>query len=71
MSELLVDCPVCGKKVNFKKAEYRPFCCEKCQLIDLGHWFSESYSIASNSPLSEEDISQIEQHIEGRDEENE
>lgn len=24
---------------------YRPFCCERCQLIDLGNWFGERYSM--------------------------
>ena len=23
----------------------RPFCCERCQLVDLGRWFGEGYSI--------------------------
>jgi hypothetical protein len=24
---------------------YRPFCCERCRLIDLGAWADESYRV--------------------------
>jgi hypothetical protein len=24
---------------------YRPFCCERCRLIDLGAWAEESYRV--------------------------
>ncbi len=40
-----VACPHCKKKFNYFESEFRPFCCEKCRLIDLGHWLSESYSV--------------------------
>ena len=33
-----VQCPQCGKKLNYGVCEFRPFCSERCQLIDLGHW---------------------------------
>lgn len=42
---LSVKCPTCEKKFNYYKSEFRPFCCEKCKMIDLGHWFDESYTI--------------------------
>ena len=41
-----VACPNCGKTVAWTSASrYRPFCSERCQLIDLGAWASESYRI--------------------------
>ena len=47
MTKILeVDCPTCKKNVQWnEKSEYRPFCSERCKLIDLGEWASESYSI--------------------------
>ena len=27
-------------------AAYRPFCCQRCQLIDLYHWFEGNYRIS-------------------------
>lgn len=40
------SCPICNKKTILTKANpYRPFCSERCQIIDLGAWADESYSI--------------------------
>jgi endogenous inhibitor of DNA gyrase (YacG/DUF329 family) len=39
-------CPGCGRA--FKPAAdspWRPFCSERCQLIDLGGWLSERHAI--------------------------
>lgn len=39
-------CPTCGKMIIWTKAEtWRPFCSERCQLIDLGEWLSEEKRI--------------------------
>ena len=48
MSEkkIFVNCPTCKKKFSYYSSEFRPFCCERCKLIDMGHWYEESYSIA-------------------------
>jgi endogenous inhibitor of DNA gyrase (YacG/DUF329 family) len=43
---LEVDCPHCGKRVPWtKKSRWRPFCSERCRLIDLGQWFEEEHAI--------------------------
>ena len=45
----IVECPTCGSKVEWsEKAKWRPFCSERCKLIDLGAWADEQYSIASS-----------------------
>ena len=45
-----VPCPYCQKSVEWKKEnKYRPFCSERCKLIDLGEWNSERYSIETTS----------------------
>ena len=42
----VVSCPRCGKPVEWKAASaYRPFCSERCRLIDLGAWATESYRV--------------------------
>ena len=42
----LVSCPQCGKPVPWDPTNpYRPFCSERCRLIDLGQWATESYRI--------------------------
>jgi uncharacterized protein len=41
-----VLCPQCGKKVAWvAKNRFRPFCSERCKLIDLGLWAAEDYRI--------------------------
>ena len=35
-------CPQCGKTADNR---FRPFCSERCKLIDLGAWASESYRV--------------------------
>ena len=55
----IVDCPTCGKKVEWtEQNKYRPFCCVRCKQIDLGAWAEEKYSIpAVNPPETPEDDS--------------
>ncbi len=38
-------CPICRKPVDWNQADTRPFCSERCRLIDLGEWFDESRRI--------------------------
>lgn len=46
MNARLVNCPQCGKPVMWDVANRcRPFCSERCRLIDLGAWAAESYRI--------------------------
>ena len=52
-----VDCPTCLKKVSWvQENSFRPFCSERCKLIDLGEWASGSYAIAGESVSGEEDL---------------
>ncbi|MFN0124609.1 MAG: DNA gyrase inhibitor YacG [Blastocatellia bacterium] len=38
-------CPNCRQETTWEENEWRPFCSERCQLIDLGRWASEDYRI--------------------------
>ena len=40
-----MKCPICEKQVKFKDNPFRPFCSERCKLVDLEHWFEGSYII--------------------------
>jgi hypothetical protein len=54
----LVTCPQCGNvsEYNIENA-FRPFCSERCSLVDLGQWASEGYRIpvAGNADLIDSD----------------
>ena len=46
MPTKIVRCPQCGgESVWSADNRFRPFCCERCKLIDLGAWASESYRV--------------------------
>jgi len=45
MTERKITCPICKKKVAWEDNPFRPFCSERCRLIDLGKWASEDYRI--------------------------
>lgn len=61
----LVKCPNCGKETEYKGNEFRPFCTERCKMIDFGAWADEEFAIpAEHSELSEEDIREIEKEFE-------
>jgi endogenous inhibitor of DNA gyrase (YacG/DUF329 family) len=58
--KLDIICPTCGKKDTWKPENTaRPFCSERCKLIDLGEWAAESHCIpgeaAKNDEQDEED----------------
>ena len=49
-----VNCPTCKKEVEWtKESLYRPFCCKRCQLIDLGEWADEEKRIKGESVSAE------------------
>lgn len=48
---LVVACPICGKSVPWDPDQrWRPFCSERCKLIDLGEWASENRAIPDQQP---------------------
>lgn len=51
---LVVKCPTCRIPVIWDNEHiYRPFCSERCRLIDLGQWESESYVVPVADPLDQ------------------
>lgn len=58
----VVTCPQCAKEVFWSKevSPFRPFCSERCKLIDLGQWASESYSIPSKEDSDKKPLIQEE-----------
>tara|TARA_B100001094_G_C17522759_1_gene480952 strand:- start:273 stop:437 length:165 start_codon:yes stop_codon:yes gene_type:complete len=49
------SCPRCKNAADLSdKNSYRPFCSEKCKLIDFGSWASEDNKISR--PIQSEDF---------------
>ncbi|HEX4266512.1 MAG TPA: DNA gyrase inhibitor YacG [Steroidobacteraceae bacterium] len=40
-----VKCPTCEREIDWLQSPFRPFCSERCKLIDLGAWLAEKHSI--------------------------
>lgn len=61
-----VKCPRCGKEVDYEGNEFRPFCSERCKLLDLGAWADEEYALpAEGAEFTEEELDQIEKALKG------
>lgn len=55
-STFRVKCPTCGGSVSWDAtAVWRPFCSERCRLLDLGAWFTEERSIPVAGEQTESD----------------
>jgi uncharacterized protein len=39
-----VKCPHCGNETRFDDNPFRPFCSERCRLVDLGNWLDGAYA---------------------------
>ena len=51
-----VACPRCGMAVAWtRESRWRPFCSERCKMIDLGAWAAEAYRVPVETP-SDEDL---------------
>lgn len=42
---MIVKCPTCAAPVEWEATPTRPFCSERCRLLDLGKWLNEEYAI--------------------------
>ncbi|MSR11508.1 MAG: DNA gyrase inhibitor YacG [Gammaproteobacteria bacterium] len=52
-----VNCPTCQRKVIWSEQNvFRPFCSERCRLIDFGGWAGEKHSIASEPVFDDDDV---------------
>jgi uncharacterized protein len=50
----MVKCPTCRRDVEWTPASiYRPFCSDRCRLIDLGAWLTEQHKIPEDPATAE------------------
>ena len=45
MADPRVKCPTCHREIDWSQSPHRPFCSERCRLIDLGAWLIEKHAI--------------------------
>jgi endogenous inhibitor of DNA gyrase (YacG/DUF329 family) len=55
-----VKCPICSQEKTWRPSNhFKPFCSERCKLIDLGEWASETRRIISSEPVSPDDDAEL------------
>ncbi len=57
MTQKRINCPICRKETVWENNPFRPFCSERCRLVDLGKWASGDYRIPGKKTdaVSQED----------------
>ena len=61
-----MKCPTCAKQTTAEGNPFRPFCSERCKLIDLGRWAGGHYRIPTAERPSD-DSNQPNEHAEDDD----
>lgn len=52
LSRITMKCPNCEKPTTWQDNPFRPFCSERCKMIDFGNWADETYAVPAESPLT-------------------
>jgi endogenous inhibitor of DNA gyrase (YacG/DUF329 family) len=51
----VVACPICNAAVSWiAENRWKPFCSERCKMIDLGQWATESYRVPAEEQEPED-----------------
>jgi uncharacterized protein len=48
-------CPICKREARYEGNPFRPFCSERCKMIDLDNWLSGRYRISGPVRENEEE----------------
>ncbi len=51
-----IKCPNCRKPAPWEGNPFRPFCSERCRLVDLGAWMDEEYRIPDEKKAEDEEM---------------
>ena len=55
-----IFCPICKNITTWEENPWRPFCSERCKLIDLGKWVSsDEYKIEGGKEEKKSDCNQV------------
>ncbi len=41
-------CPICNREIEVGGNPFRPFCSERCKMIDLDNWLSDRYRVPAS-----------------------
>ena len=46
-----MNCPTCTQLIQWDGNPFRPFCSERCRLLDLNGWLSEQYRVPAEEAM--------------------
>jgi uncharacterized protein len=46
-----MKCPTCHRPTAWENNPFRPFCSERCKLLDFGAWANEEYAVPSEEAV--------------------
>lgn len=49
-------CPICKQTVQWEGNPFRPFCSERCKMIDLDNWLEGRYRVPTTVNPEEDDV---------------
>jgi len=49
-----MKCPTCNRQIEWADNPSRPFCSERCKLLDFDRWISEDYRVPGRPLPTEE-----------------
>ncbi len=55
LQAMMIRCPICLKMATWEENRWRPFCSERCKMVDLGNWASDAYRIPGKPENSDDD----------------
>jgi endogenous inhibitor of DNA gyrase (YacG/DUF329 family) len=59
----IARCPRCGASTRLNAGNpWRPFCSQRCKLIDLGDWFGERFTIPADRQGQDHDAAADPEH---------
>ncbi len=58
-----IRCPRCREFTTWEENPYRPFCSERCKLLDLGAWASEDYKIPGKKEEEEDETTNEDEDV--------
>jgi endogenous inhibitor of DNA gyrase (YacG/DUF329 family) len=51
---MIMRCPICKQSVTWEDNAFRPFCSERCKMIDLDNWLEGRYRVPAPLDSDEE-----------------
>ena len=63
IQQRIVRCPTCGGDSIFgPNNPWRPFCSERCKMVDLGAWGNEEFKVPDPTPPDDQPFGDPKDH---------